>query len=391
MFSRFLIAVAAAAVVLGGSVCAKAAEVLNFGIISTESSQNLKQLWDPFLADMEKATGFKVKAFFASDYAGIIEGMRFKKVDLCWIGNKGAIQMVDRSDGSVFAQTTAADGTDGYYSLLVVNKESPLKSVDDVLKNAAGLRFSNGDPNSTSGFLVPGYYVFAKNNVDPKKIFKNVVAANHESNALAVANRQVDVATCNNEAIGRLEIAHPEKAAQIREIWRSPLIPSDPLVWRNSLPESTKKKIADFIFGYGVKGDVAHAKAILEKLQWGPFKPSTNAQLVPLRQLELFREKSKLQANAEMPAAEKAERIKKIKMLEQRVYAEHQTQLFIETPYRNNKMVEDILQNCRPQTRLCIAANITCEGEYIRTKTVKEWKGKVPELSKIPCIFLLYQ
>ena len=93
MFSRFLIAVAAAAVVLGGSVCAKAAEVLNFGIISTESSQNLKQLWDPFLADMEKATGFKVKAFFASDYAGIIEGMRFKKVDLCWIGNKGAIQM----------------------------------------------------------------------------------------------------------------------------------------------------------------------------------------------------------------------------------------------------------------------------------------------------------
>ena len=249
MFSRFLIAVAAAAVVLGGSVCAKAAEVLNFGIISTESSQNLKQLWDPFLADMEKATGFKVKAFFASDYAGIIEGMRFKKVDLCWIGNKGAIQMVDRSDGSVFAQTTAADGTDGYYSLLVVNKESPLKSVDDVLKNAAGLRFSNGDPNSTSGFLVPGYYVFAKNNVDPKKIFKNVVAANHESNALAVANRQVDVATCNNEAIGRLEIAHPEKAAQIREIWRSPLIPSDPLVWRNSLPESTKKKIADVIAG----------------------------------------------------------------------------------------------------------------------------------------------
>ena len=49
-------------------------------------------------------------------------------------------------------------------------------------------------------------------------------------------------------------------------------------------------------------------------------------------------------------------------MLEQRVYNEHQTQLFIETPYRNNKMIEDILHNCRPQTKLCIAANITCEG-----------------------------
>lgn len=87
---------------------------------------------------------------------------------------------------------------------------------------------------------------------------------------------------------------------------------------------------------------------------------------------------------------EPAERAKKLKTLEQRAVTEHQTQLFIETPYRNNKMVEDILKNCRPQTRLCIAANITCEDEYIKTKTLKEWKGHVPDLSKIPCIFLLY-
>ena len=68
-------------------------------------------------------------------------------------------------------------------------------------------------------------------------------------------------------------------------------------------------------------------------------------------------------------------------------YAEDQTQLFIETPYRNNKMVEDILKNCRPQTKLCIAANITCEGEYIKTKTIKEWQGKLPDLIEDPCIF----
>lgn len=85
-----------------------------------------------------------------------------------------------------------------------------------------------------------------------------------------------------------------------------------------------------------------------------------------------------------------AERAKKLKSLEQRATSEHQTQIFIETPYRNNKMVEDILKNCRPQTRLCIAANITCEDEYIKTKTLKDWKGKVPDLSKIPCIFLLF-
>ncbi|MDR0891102.1 MAG: SAM-dependent methyltransferase [Mediterranea sp.] len=88
---------------------------------------------------------------------------------------------------------------------------------------------------------------------------------------------------------------------------------------------------------------------------------------------------------------EPAERAKTLKALEQRAYAESQTQLFIETPYRNHKMVEDILTHCRPQTRLCIAANITCEDEYIQTRTVKEWKGHVPDLAKKPCIFLLYK
>lgn len=88
---------------------------------------------------------------------------------------------------------------------------------------------------------------------------------------------------------------------------------------------------------------------------------------------------------------EPAARTKRIKELEQRIYSENQTQLFIETPYRNQKMMEDLLHNCRPQTKLCIAANITCEGEYIKTKSIKEWKGHLPEINKIPCIFLIYK
>jgi 16S rRNA (cytidine1402-2'-O)-methyltransferase len=85
------------------------------------------------------------------------------------------------------------------------------------------------------------------------------------------------------------------------------------------------------------------------------------------------------------------ERAQTLKALEQRMYAENQTQLFIETPYRNNKMVKDILTYCHPQTKLCIAANITCKGEYIKTLPLTEWQGKAPDLSKIPCIFLLYK
>lgn len=88
---------------------------------------------------------------------------------------------------------------------------------------------------------------------------------------------------------------------------------------------------------------------------------------------------------------EAGERAKKLKQLEQRVYTEQQTQLFIETPYRNNRLMEDILHHCRPQTKLCIAANITCEDQYIKTQSVKNWQGHLPDLSKTPCIFLLYK
>ena len=88
---------------------------------------------------------------------------------------------------------------------------------------------------------------------------------------------------------------------------------------------------------------------------------------------------------------EPEERIKVLKKLEQRAYSENQTQLFIETPYRNAKMMADILKACRPQTHLCIAAGLTTKDEYIKTRTVKEWIGHLPQLEKIPCIFLIYK
>lgn len=86
------------------------------------------------------------------------------------------------------------------------------------------------------------------------------------------------------------------------------------------------------------------------------------------------------------------ERASKLKSLEARAYKESQTQLFIETPYRNAKMFETIIHTLRPETRLCIAAGITCKEEYIKTMTVAEWKkNKLPELGKIPAIFLIYK
>lgn len=86
-----------------------------------------------------------------------------------------------------------------------------------------------------------------------------------------------------------------------------------------------------------------------------------------------------------------SERTNMIKKLEGRIYSENQTQLFIETPYRNMKLAEELIRTCRPSTKLCIASNITCDDEYIKTKPVKEWAGKLPDLNKKPTIFLIYK
>jgi len=85
------------------------------------------------------------------------------------------------------------------------------------------------------------------------------------------------------------------------------------------------------------------------------------------------------------------QRVKTLKLLEQRVYSENQTQLFIETPYRNNKILDDILKTCKPATKLCIAADITLDSEYIKTLSVSDWKSRKPDLSKRVCIFVLYK
>jgi phosphonate transport system substrate-binding protein len=279
------------------------AQELNFGIISTESTANLKQVWDPFLADMEKKTGLKIRGFFASDYAGVIEGMRFKKVDIAWFGNKSAMEAVDRANGEVFAQTVDKDGNPGYWSHIIVHKDSPIKTIDDVLKCDRTLDFGIGDPNSTSGFLVPTTFIFSARNIDPKTCFKTVRNGSHEVNALAVASKQVQAAANNNESLARLAKTAPEKAKQIRVIWTSPLIPADPLVWRKDLDAGLKKKIADFILTYGTKDE--GERKVIAALSWAPFRKSDDNQLLPIRQMEVNKAIAKINSDTSLSDAEK--------------------------------------------------------------------------------------
>jgi 16S rRNA (cytidine1402-2'-O)-methyltransferase len=83
------------------------------------------------------------------------------------------------------------------------------------------------------------------------------------------------------------------------------------------------------------------------------------------------------------------DRIKKFRFLEKRSREENQSQIFMETPYRNQKLLEDLLKTCRPDTKLCIACDITFTREFIKTKTIQEWKANIPDINKRPAIFIL--
>lgn len=82
-------------------------------------------------------------------------------------------------------------------------------------------------------------------------------------------------------------------------------------------------------------------------------------------------------------------RVNKLKLLENRSVKEKQSQIFMDTPYRNDKLLDDILLNLNPHTYLCIASNISCEDEMIATKTIAEWKQGKPALNKKPCVFII--
>ena len=291
-----------------GRANAQQVKELNFGVIPAELSQASKNDWMPLFDDMSKALGIKVNPYFVTDYAAVIEGMRFNKVQIAWFGNKSAMEAVDRAGGEVFAHIVNLDGSAGYWSLLIAHKDSEIRTLDDFLKNGKKYSFGNGDPNSTSGFLVPAYYVFAANKVDPKTHFKLARNASHETNALAVLSRQIDVATYSTLHWDRLQKLHPDKAAQLRIIWKSPLIPNDPLVWRKDLPPDVKTKIKAFILGYGRRGpDAERQRQVLANLVngWLPFEESSDAQLIPIRQLELAKQKMTIESSQTMSPQEK--------------------------------------------------------------------------------------
>lgn len=291
---RALIGLASVAL-LALSACGdggKAEDELTFSILSTESAQNMESYWAPILADMEKQTGLKVKPFFSSNYSALIEAMRFEQTDLGWFSNQSGLEAVRRSGGEVFARTFDPSGVDGYKSVIIVPADSPIRTIDDLLKCDRTLNFGMGDMKSTSGTLVPMTYVFIPAGKKPETCFKTVLTSNHQANLFAVANGRLDAATNNSTAIALNRARQEGQADKVRVIWESPNLPEDPLVWRKNLDPAKKEKVRQFFLTYG-QGDTPEAKrqrANVEKLNIGGFVAADDTHLLTVKEMEALQE-----------------------------------------------------------------------------------------------------
>lgn len=288
--------------------CAPEIEEIEFAVLNTESQENLKSAWTPLFEEMEAALERPVKGFYAADYAGIVEGMGAGKIQAAWYGVNSYIEAADRAGAEAFAQTVQLDGEEGYYSYLITHKDNPMLADIDVeagsgheyvVANGKELTFAFNDINSTSGFLVPTYYVFAQQGVKAEEVFENVVfAGNHETTALAVAENQIDVATNNSHYLSRLAETNPEALDNIEIIWTSPIIPNDPLAYYEDLPDCLKTAMQDFFVNYD-NADV------LAELKWQEFIAAEDSAWDTIRELKIAKEILEVEGNDRLKEDEK--------------------------------------------------------------------------------------
>jgi len=285
-----------------GTLALAGAGGLGFGLIATSAPQTVLDGWRPLLADLSAFLGEPVTPKIYEDYAGVIWAMGTGRARVAWLGNKSAIEAVDRAGGEVALRSIDSAGHTEYFSHLLVRRDSGLTDVETVFARAGRLTFGDGDPNSTSGHAVPAYYLFASRGVSPRAVFKRVVSGNHEENFLGVATGRLDVATGNSLDLKRHRQRYPEFARDVVVIWTSPPIPSDPIVWRTDLPAGLKDRIRAFFLDYGraasgkSEARLARERAVLAALSRSGFEASDNSQLVPIRIIELYREKLRLAA-----------------------------------------------------------------------------------------------
>jgi len=245
MYFKPTLTASALALALPFAAASAQARDLVMGLIPAENNEEMVQKFEPMRAHLEKKLGQKVKVYTATDYAGVIEGMKKKRVDVAWFGPLSYYLAEQEAGAEAFAVGIREGGTTHTYkSLFVAPCDSGVKSIKDL----KGKSVAFVDPASTSGGLMPTYMVKKETGMMPQQFFgKFTYSGSHDAAELAVKNKTVDAAADNDITYGKMlakGLITKQTNCVIKE---SDPLPGSPLVYRKDLPAATKQKIRDTI------------------------------------------------------------------------------------------------------------------------------------------------
>ncbi len=219
---------------------------VRFGMISVENERDAIARLQGLQAYMTQALGVPFRVFRGSDYAAVVEAMRSGHAELAYLGPASyglARRVMGERVAPIFRYLDNA-GLEGYHSVMIVKADSPVQRLEEM--RGRSLAFS--DPNSTSGFQVPGWFL-RRQGMDPAAFFSRTgFSGSHEQGVMAVINGTYDaavVAYSNEErnTFQRMAEKGMIPAGAVRVIWRSPLIPNSPVVIRMDLPEAFRRDV----------------------------------------------------------------------------------------------------------------------------------------------------
>lgn len=231
----------AALLVLSGVQTIAEAKGLVMGLIPAENNEEMIQKFEPMRQYLEAKTGEPVKIFTATDYAGVIEGMKKGRVDIAWFGPLSYVLAEKEANAEAFAVGVRADtGLSTYRSLFVVPEGSEVKSIADL----KGKSVAFVDPASTSGGLIPTYLVKQATGQMPKDFFGQFTyAGSHDAAEMAVKNKSVDAAADNDITYEKMLAKGLISKESNRVLLYSDPLPGSPMAYRKDLPEATKANI----------------------------------------------------------------------------------------------------------------------------------------------------
>ena len=231
---------------------------LVMGLIPAEDPKAMIEQIKPMKAWMEKSLGRCITLYTATNYTGVIEAMRAKKVDFAWFGPFSYTMAHERAGADAFAVGIDPKGKSTYRSYLVATPETAQKlGISTPLEGEEGMKaiaeklnkfpkeftFTFTDTASTSGHAIPRYFMW-KVGLDPDKVFKKVgFSGTHDAAELMVKNKTVDMCADNDMTNPAMVAAGKISPTTNIIIWKSPPIPGSPVAYRHDLPEETKEAL----------------------------------------------------------------------------------------------------------------------------------------------------